>query len=220
MTARVVRNGAGRPVGGHGGRTAPPGGRDGRPALTTGGKCARGSGRVGSGRVGSGRVGSGRVGSGRVGEARRGEGAGDRVFMESVLFMGAFPARRCGARPGFTRSPYNNPLRMTLVRLLGFRKKLPEIAKKCRNKAKIRRKRRGHTGTAGDGRRARPEPGASANHAAGSRVSLLLEECGLPARMAARMAALPGGEPPPSPPWPLDASPCLSRRARTGTATT
>ena len=28
------------------------------------------------------------------------------------------------------------------------------------------------------------------------------------------------GSPPPSPPWPLGASPCLSRRARAGTATT
>ena len=105
MTASVVRNGAGWPVGGHGGRTAPPRGRDGRPALTTGGKCARGSGR-------------------------RGEAAGDRVFMERWLSMGAFPTRRCGARPGFTRSPYNNPLRMTLVGLLGFRKKVEKSRKK------------------------------------------------------------------------------------------
>jgi len=36
--------------------------------------------------------------------------------------------------------------------------------------------------------------GSGANHAAVAHVSLLLEECGLPARMAARMAALPGRE--------------------------
>ena len=42
--------------------------------------------------------------------------------------------------------------------------------------------------------------------------------CAVP--VCARMAALPGGEPPPSRPRSLGAGPCLSRRARTGTATT
>ena len=81
------------------------------PGLTGGATVLEG--RDGSGPVGST---TGRVGSGR--EGRVGEATGDRVFMESVLFMGAFPARRCGARPGFQRSPYNNPPRMTLGRVI------------------------------------------------------------------------------------------------------
>ena len=43
-----------------------------------------------------------------------------------------------------------------------------------------------------------------------------LQECGLPARMAALLAALPGGELPPAPLRPLGADPWPGRRAWTG----
>ena len=90
VTVSVRRNGADGPVGGHGGRTAPPGGREGSPALTMGGKCARGSGR-------------------------RGEAPGDRIW--KGCFIRAFGARRGVARSGSKHSPYDNPPHMTLGRV-------------------------------------------------------------------------------------------------------
>ena len=67
------------------------------------------------------------------GKARRGPRVTASLGREGCPCM-RFRARRCGARPGSKRSPYNSPPRMTLVKLLGCREKNAEKCRKMQKK--------------------------------------------------------------------------------------